>query len=136
MPAHDHWRIPVEAVSRLPFRRLGTQTTQFAISQIDPVHFTLLAFRVKCVGIDWIEQDIEAVAARKRGPIAVANAVLTPYAARRDPVLAVLKSACNSEIRFRVVERNQIKFSRGNFVQMIPIFAACKTLIHAAIGPE
>src|SRR5205814_9510181 len=125
-----------KTISRLRFRRLGSQTAQFAISQIDPVHFTLLAFRVKRVAISWIEQDIETVTTRKRGPITVANALLTLHAARSHPIFVVLKATRNSEIRFRVVERDPIKFSCGNLVQMIPIFAARKTLIHAAISPE
>src|SRR6266699_413324 len=126
----------MEAIFRLPFGWLGTQTAHLAISQIDPVHFTLLALRIKRVVIGWIEQDIKPVASGKRGPIAVANAFLTLHAAQSNPVLVILKTARNSEIRFRVVERNPIEFARGNLVQMVPILAAGKTLIHAAIGPE
>src|SRR5262249_23501414 len=126
----------MEAITRLTFGRLGTQTAYLAISQIDPVDFALLAFRIKGVPIGRIEQDIKAVATGKRAPIAVANTFLTLYSARSNPVLVVLKAARNSEIRFRVVERNPIIFSRRNLVQMIPVFAAGETLIHAAVRSE
>src|SRR5437870_12630643 len=106
MPAHDRRRIPMEAISRLAFRRLGTQTPQVAIAQIDPVHFDFLAFRVKRVAIGWIKQDISTVAAGKRSPIAVPNSFLTLHGAGTYPVLVVLKSARYAEIRFRVVQRD------------------------------
>src|SRR5437773_7058129 len=134
MPAHYHWRTPVEAIAWLPFSRLGTQTTYLAISQIDPVHFALLALSIKCVAIGWIEQDIKTVPAGKRSPIAVANALFALHAAWSNPVLVILKAARDSEIRLRVVEGDPIKFSRGNLIQMIPVLAAGKTLIYAAIS--
>src|ERR1044072_1641981 len=126
----------MEAITRLTFRWLGTQTPYFAISQIDPMDFALLTFRIKCVVIGRIKQDVKAIATGKRGPIAVANTFLTLHSARSHPVLVVLEAARNSEIRFRVVERDPIIFSRGNLVQMIPVLAASKTLIYAAIRPE
>src|SRR5215469_5953763 len=126
----------MKAITRLTFGWLGTQTAYFAISQIDAMHFTALAFCVKRVAISRIEQNIKAVATRKRNPIAVANAFLALDSARSHPVFVILKAARNSKIRFRVVERDPIIFSRRNLVQMIPVFAAGKTLIHAAIRPE
>src|SRR6266550_4174930 len=126
----------METIFRLPFGWLGTQTAQLAISQIDPVHFTLLALCIERVAIGWIKQNIKTVATGKRRPIAVANPFFTLHAAWSDPVLVILKAARNPEIRFRVVERDPIEFSRRNLVQMVPIFAAGKTLIQTAIGPE
>src|SRR5882724_13617317 len=95
--------------------------------------FALLTFRIKGVAIGWIEQDIKAVATGKCGPIAVANSFLTLDSTRSHPIFIVLKAARNSEIRFRVIKRNPIIFSRRYLVQMIPVFAAGKTLIHTAI---
>src|SRR6266480_1471088 len=126
----------MEAITRLAFGWLGTQTPYFAVSQIDSMDFALLTFRIKRVVISWIKQDVKAVATGKRGPIAVANTFLTLHAARSHPVLVVLETARNSEIRFRVIERNSIIFSCGNLVQMIPVLAASKTLVYAAIRPE
>src|SRR5262245_13898407 len=126
----------MEAITRLTLSRLGTQTAYLAISQIDPMNLALLAFRIKGVAIGRIEQDIKAVAAGKRGPIAVTNTFLTLHSARSNPVLVVLKAARNSEIRFRVVERDPIIFSRRNLVQMIPVFAAGEALIDAAVRSE
>src|SRR6266480_1758140 len=116
----------MEAIFRLPFGWLGAQTAQLAISQIDPVHFTLLALRIKRVAIGWIEQDIKTVASGKRCPIAVANPLLTLHAARSDPVLVILQAARNPEIQFRVVERDPIEFARGNLVHVVPILATGK----------
>src|SRR5206468_466453 len=126
----------MEAIARLTFGWLGTQTAYLAISQIDPMDFALLTFRIKGVAIGRIEQDIKAVPTSQRGPIAVANAFLALDSARSHPVFVILKATCNSEIRFRVVERNPIIFSRRNSIQMIPVFAPGETLIHAAIRPE
>ena len=126
----------MEAITRLAFGWLGTQTPYFAVSQIDSMDFALLTFGIKGVVISWIKQDVKPVATGKRGPIAVANTFLTLHAARSHPVLVVLETARNSEIRFRVIERNSIIFSCGNLVQMIPVLAASKTLVYAAIRPE
>ena len=126
----------MEAITRLTFGWLRTQTADLAISQIDPMHFTLLTFCIKGVAIGRIEQDVKAVATRKRGPIAIANTFLALHSARSNPVLVVLKAASNSEIRFRVVERNPIIFSGRNLVQVIPVLAAGETLIQTAIRPE
>src|SRR5262245_63744811 len=101
----------MKAVARLTFGGLGTQTPYLAISQIDPMDFALLALRIKDVAIGRIEQDIKTVATGKGGPIAVPNAFLALNSARSHPVFVVLKAARNSEIRFRVVERNPIIFS-------------------------
>src|SRR4029453_4949728 len=126
----------MEAITRLTFRWLGTQTPYFAISQIDPMDFALLTFRIKCVAIDRIKQDVKAVATGKRGPIAVANTFLTLHSARSHPVLVVLETARNSETRLRVVGGNSINFSGGNLFKVVPVFAASKTLIYAAIRSE
>src|SRR5262245_46978184 len=125
----------MESITRLPFGGLGTQTAYLAISQIDPVDFALLTFCIENVAIPGIEQHVKAIATRERSPIAVANSFLALHSARSYPVLIVLKAARNSEIRFRVVQRNSIIFSRRNLVQVIPVFAAGETLIHAAIRP-
>src|SRR5215510_6842236 len=101
----------MKALGRLTFGRLGTQTPYLAISQIDPMDFALLTFRIESVAIGGIEQDIKAVATGKGGPIAVPNAFLALDSARSHPVFVVLKAARNSEIWFRVVERNPIIFS-------------------------
>src|ERR1700747_1065437 len=106
----------MEAITRLTFGRLGTQTPYFSVSQIDPMDFTLLTFRIKGVVISRIKQDVKAVHTGQRGPIAVANTFLTLYSTRAHPVFVVLETARNSEIRFRVVERNAIIFSIGNLV--------------------
>src|SRR4029077_10792730 len=126
----------MEAITRLTFGWLGTQTPYFAISQIDPMDFTLLTFRIKSVVISRLQQDVKAVPTGKRGPIAVANTFLTLHSTRAHPVFVVLETARNSEIRFRVVERNPVIFSGRNLVQVIPVFATGKTLIHSAIRPE
>src|SRR4029077_627131 len=126
----------MEAITRLTFGWLGGQTPDFPVSQIDPMAFPLLTFPIKSVVISRIKQDVKAVPTGKRGPIAVANTFLTLYSTRAHPVFVVLETARNSEIRFRVVERNPIIFSCGNLVQVIPVFATGKTLIHAAIRPE
>src|SRR2546430_1769452 len=101
----------MEAITRLTFGWLGTQTPYFAISQIDPMDFALLTFSIKGVVISRIKQNVKAVATGKRSPIAVANTFFALHAARSHPVFVVLKTARNSEIRFRVVERNSIIFS-------------------------
>src|SRR4029453_373956 len=126
----------MEAIARLAFGWLGTEAAYLAISQIDPMNFALLTFSIKRVAIGWIEQDVKAVAAGKRRPIGVANTLLALHSARSNPVLVVLEAARNSEVRFRVVERNPVIFSRRNLVQMVPVFAAGETLIHATIGAE
>jgi hypothetical protein len=53
----------METIALLTFGRLGTQTAYFAISQIDPMDFALLTFRIKGVAIGRIKEDIKAVAA-------------------------------------------------------------------------
>ena len=126
----------MEAIARLTFGWFGSQTAYLAISQINPMNFALLTFRIKGVAIGWIEQDIKAVATGKCGPIAVANSFLTLDSTRSHPIFVVLKAARNSEIWFRVVERNPIIFSRRNLIQMIPVFAPGETLIHTAIRTE
>jgi hypothetical protein len=55
MPAHDHRRIPVETITRLAFSRFGAQAPYFAVLQINPVYFALLAFGVERVAISGIE---------------------------------------------------------------------------------
>src|SRR5207237_6833103 len=136
MPAHDHRRIPVKTITRLAFSRFGAQTPHFAVLQIDPVYFALLAFSVKRVAIGGIEQHIKAVAARERSPVTIANPFLALHTAGSHPVFIVLKTACDSDVRLRVIERDSIKFARRNLVQMVPIFSATKALIKTAIGSE
>src|SRR5437773_4933707 len=126
----------MKPISRRAFNRLWSQTAELAIAQIDPVHFTLLAFRIKGVAIVWIENDIKAVATGKRSPIGVANSFFALHGARPDPVLVVLKSAGDTEVRFRVVESDSIKFSSRNGIEMIPALTACETLVNAAVGSE
>src|SRR5437667_12079882 len=101
----------MEAITRLTFRGLGTQTPYFAVSQIDSMDFALLTFGIKSVVISRIKQDVKAVATGKRGPIAVANTFRTLHPHRSHPVLVVLETSRNSQIRFRVIERNSIIFS-------------------------
>src|SRR5262249_33372709 len=120
----------------LAFGWLGTQPTYFAISQIDPVHFAALAFRVERIVIGRIEQDVKTVPASKRGPITVANTFLTLDSAPSNPVFVILTTARTSAIRCRVVEPHPIISSRRNLAQVVPVFAASKTLIQAAIGSQ
>src|SRR5919197_4143243 len=101
----------MEAIPRLTLRWLGAQTTYFAISQIDTMDFALLTFRIKSVAISRIEKDVKTVTTGQCSPVAVANPFLAWDSARPNPVLVILEAACNSEIRFRVVERNPIIFS-------------------------
>src|SRR5207237_9952352 len=136
MLASNQRRVPMKPISRRAFNRLWSQTAELAIAQIDPVHFTLLAFRIKGVAIVWIENDIKAVAPGKRSPIGVANSFFALPGARPDPVLVVLKSAGDTEVRFRVIESDSIKFSRRNGIEMIPALARGETLVNAAVGSE
>src|SRR5437764_12746724 len=84
----------------------------------------------------WTETDIKAVATGKRRPLAVANSFFALHGARPDPVLVVLKSAGDTEVRFRVIESDSIKFSRRNGIEMIPALARGETLGNAAVGSE
>src|SRR6266567_1717640 len=136
MPASNQRRVPMKPISRCAFRRLRPQAAELAIAQIDPVDFTFLAFRVKGVVIVRIENDIKAVAAGERGPIGITNYFLARHGARPDPVLVVLKSAGDAEVRFRVVESDSIKFSSRNGIEMIPALAGRETLVNAAVGSE
>src|SRR5438046_10316292 len=126
----------MKPISRRAFNRLWSQTAELAIAQIDPVHFTLLAFRIKGVAIVWIENDIKAVATGERGPIGIANSFFALHGARPDLVLVVLKPAGDTEVRFRVVESDSIKFSSRNGIEMIPALTACETLVTTAVGSE
>ena len=67
----------MEAIARLTFGWFGSQTAYLAISQINPMNFALLTFRIKGVAIGWIEQDIKAVATVTRGPISLENYFIT-----------------------------------------------------------
>src|SRR5205823_14762547 len=122
--------------SRRAFNRLWSQAAELAIAQIDPVHFTLLAFRVKGVAIVWIENDIKAVTAGKRSPIGVANSLFALHGARPDPILIFLKSVGYTEVSFRVIESDSIKFSSRNGIEMIPALTGRETLVNAAVGSE
>src|SRR5438270_2527873 len=126
----------MEPITHRAFRRLRAQTTQLAVAQINSMNFPTLTLGVKRVAIGRIEQNIKTVATGKRGPIGIANQLFALHSARPDPVLVVLQTAGDSEIRFRIVETDPIKFSRRNFVQVVPILSAGKTLIETAIGPE
>src|SRR5947199_5479852 len=126
----------MKPIARRAFNRLWSQAAELAIAQIDPVHFTLLTFRIKGVAIIWIENDIKAVATGERGPIGITNSFLARHGARPDPILIVLKSASDAEVGFRVVESDSIKFSGRNGIEMIPALAGRETLVNAAVGSE
>ena len=126
----------MKPISRRAFCRLRPQAAEFAIAQIDPVDFTLLAFRIKGVAIVRIENNIKAVAAGERSPIGITNSFLGRHGARSDPVLVVLKSAGDSEVRLRVVKSDPIKFSSWYGIEMIPAFASRKALVNAAVSSE
>jgi hypothetical protein len=103
----------------IPWRTLGrlrSQTAQFAVAEIDAVYFTLLTLGIKRVAIGWIEENVKTVAAGESGPVTVANAFLALDATWPDPVFVVLKSARDPEVRFRIVQRDPVKFPGGNFV--------------------
>src|SRR6266446_4093829 len=136
MPASNQRRVPMKPISRRAFRRLRPQAAELAIAQIDPVDFTLLAFRIKGVAIVRIENNIKAVAAGERSPIGITNSFLGQHGARSDPVLVVLKSAGDSEVRLRVVKSDPIKFSCWYGIEMIPAFASRKALVNAAVSSE
>src|SRR3989440_4483231 len=126
----------MKPVTRRAFSWLRPQTPQLAVTQIDPVHFPTLTLGVKRVAIRRIKQNIKTVATGERGPIRIANQLFALHAARPDPVLVVLQTARDPEVRLRIVETDSIKFSRRNLAQMVPIFSTGKTLIETAIGPE
>src|SRR5919106_6616877 len=126
----------MEPIFRLALMRLRAQPAQFAIAQIDPMNFAFLALRVKGVAVGRIEYDIKTVAARQTDPIRVADAFLALHTAGTDPILIVLKSASDAEVRFRIVQSDPQKFSRRNAIEMLPAFPSRETLIHAAIRPE
>src|SRR5438067_4074752 len=136
MPASNQRRVPMKPIARRAFNRLWSQAAELAIAQIYPVHFTLLAFCIKGVAIVWIENHVKAVAAGKRSPIGVTNSLFALHGARPDPILIVLKSASDAEVRFRVVESDSIKFSGRNGIEMIPALAGRETLVNAAVGSE
>src|SRR5207244_9812278 len=58
------------------------------------------------------------------------------HGARSDPVLVVLKSTGDSEVRLRVVKSDPIKFSSWYGIEMIPAFASRKALVNAAVSSE
>src|SRR5206468_1937027 len=126
----------MKPVARRAFRWFGPQTSQLAVAQIDPVHFALLALGIKRVVIGRIEQNIKTVAAGERGPIGIANQLFALDAARPDSVFVVLQTAGEAEVRFRIIQSNPVKLACRNFIQMVPILSARKTLIKTAIGPE
>src|SRR5205809_6979284 len=124
MPAHDHRRIPVKTITRLAFSRFGAQAAYFAVLQIDPVYFALLALNVKRVAISGVAQHIKAVAARKRSPVTIPNPFLALHTAGSHPVLIVLKTTCDAEVRTRVSERDSIRFAGRHLVQMVRALSA------------
>src|SRR5206468_12601299 len=100
MTAADQRRIPMKPIFRLAFRWFGPQPEQLAVAEIDPVHFTLLTFRVKHVAIVWIEHDVKTVAASERRPIGITNSFLARHRAGSNPVFVILKAARDAIIRF------------------------------------
>src|SRR6266700_3055811 len=126
----------MEPVFGLAFRRLRAQLTQFAIAKIDPMHFAFLAFRVKEIAIGRIEYDVKTVAAGEADPIRVTDTFLALHASGTDPVLIVLKSASNAEVRFRIVQSEPVEFSSRNAIEMLPPFPGREALINAAIRPK
>src|SRR4030095_6514034 len=126
----------MEAIFRLALVRLRTQLPQFAIAQIDPMHFAFLTFRVKEIAIGRIEHDIKTVAAGQADPLRVADPFLALHGAGTNPILIVLKSASDAEVWFRIVQSDSVKFSRRNAVEMLPSFSGREALIHAPIGSE
>src|SRR6266511_2239960 len=123
----------MEPIFGLALVRLRAQPTQFTIAQIDPMHFAFLALRVKEIAIGRIEYDIKAVAAGQADPIRVADSFLALHAAGADPILIVLKSAGDAEVRFRIVQGDPVKFACRNAVKMLPTFSCGETLIDATI---
>src|SRR5438046_8967563 len=134
MPASNQRRVPMKPIARRAFNRLWSQAAELAIAQIDPVHFTLLTFRIKGVAIIWTENDIKAVATGERGPIGITNSFLARHGARPDPSLMVLQSASDAEVGLRVVESDPITFSGRNGSEMIPALAGRATSVTAAAG--
>src|SRR3989440_1160119 len=126
----------MKPVTRRAFSWLRPQTPQLAVTQIDPVHFPTLTLGVKRVAIRRIKQNIKTVATGERGPIRIADQLFALHAARPDPVLVVLQTAGDAEVRFRIVETDPIKLSSRKFVQVVPIFAAGKALIKATVRAE
>src|SRR6266700_4233052 len=100
------------------------------------MNFALLAVRVIEVAIGRIEHDIKAIATGQGNPIRVADSFLALHAARADPILIILKSASNAEVRFRIVQSEPVEFSCRNAIEMLPSFPSREALINAAIGPE
>src|ERR1700693_375359 len=98
--------------------------------------FPALAFGIKRVVVGRIKQNIKTVSSGESGPIGISNLFFALDATRANPVLVVLQSAGDSKIRLRIVEAYPAKLTARKFVQVIPILAARKTLIEAAIGPE
>src|ERR1041385_6281079 len=92
-PAADERRIPMEAVTFLPFRCFGSQTASFARAQVDAMNEALLAFGVKDIAIRWIEDDIKSVAPFECAPVAITNPFLTRDLARPGKTLVVLQAA-------------------------------------------
>src|SRR5215475_2548119 len=123
----------MEAITRCAFGRLGTQTPQLAVAKIDPVHFPALTLGIKRVVIRRIEQNVKSISAGERNPVCVTNTLFALHAARSNPVLVVLQSAGDPEIRLRIVQTDPIKLARREFVQVVPIFSAGKTLIKTAV---
>src|SRR5438309_423893 len=97
------------------------------------MHFAALAFGVERVAIVRIEYDVKSIAAGQTGPVRIANSFFAKNAAGADPVFVVLQAASDAEIRFRVVERDPIKFAGRDAIKMFPAFSSGKRLINAAV---
>ena len=123
----------MKSVTRLPFGGFRTQVALFTGAHIEAMNISFLALRVKNVAIGRIEHNVETIAAGERDPIAVANSFFARDLTRSGEIFIVLQAAGDPIERLRVVERNSIKFARGNAIEMFPALAGRVALINAAI---
>src|SRR5437773_1715836 len=114
MPAAEQRRIPMKTITRLTFRRLGAQIALLTRAKIDPMNEALLAFGVENVAISRIENDVEAVAAGKRDPIAITNSFFAWHLTWANEIFVVLQATGDAVERLRIVERDAIKFAGRN----------------------
>ncbi len=114
----------MEAITLLSLGRLGPQIASFARAQVDPMDETLLAFRIKNIGIRRIEHDLKSVAAFQRSPIGIANPFLARHLARAGKTFIILQSSRNPIIGLRIIHRDPVKLARRDAVEMFPAFPA------------
>src|SRR5437870_1729142 len=114
MPAADQRRVPMKTITHLTFGRLGAQIALLAGAQVDPMNETFLTFGVENVAISRIKNDIKTVAAGESNPVAVANSFLALHLARANEIFVVLQTAGDVIEWLHVVERDAVKFARGN----------------------